>query len=53
MTDEAKYRRACEWLIVIAACIGVVYFGATAHVWGPIVDNMECGVPKVAKRVQL
>jgi hypothetical protein len=40
-------------VIATVAVIGCLWLFSTAGIWGPIVDSMECGAPKVAKRVQL
>ena len=40
-------------VIATVAVIGCLWLFSTAGIWGPIVDQMECGVPHVAKRVQL
>ncbi len=40
---------ACVALIFVAMIAAIV----TAPAWVDVVDSMECGVPKVAKRVQL
>ncbi len=40
-------------VIALIAAVGCLWLFSTANIWGPIVDNMECGAPKTAKRVQL
>lgn len=40
-------------VIATVAVIGCLWLFSTANIWGAWVDNLECGAPKVAKRVQL
>jgi len=42
-----------EKAIATVAVIGCLWLFSTAGIWGEWLDNMECGSPKVAKRVQL
>lgn len=40
-------------VIVTVALVGCVWLFSTAGIWGPIVDNLECGAPKVPAKVRL
>ena len=40
-------------VIATVAAVGCLWLFSTAGIWGEWVDNMECGAPKTAKRVQL
>jgi hypothetical protein len=42
-----------EKAIATVAVIGCLWLFSTAGIWGEWLDNLECGSPKVAKRVQL
>jgi hypothetical protein len=40
-------------VIATVAVIGCLWLFSTAGIWGEWLDNVECGVPKVAKRIHL
>lgn len=42
-----------ERAIVAIAVIGLLVLVATGGKWGPVVDSVECAIPKTSKVVRL